>query len=71
MGYRVAILPVVILGTMVTRAMEALDSLSATNVHPPIPGDLTVQDLFGRFGAKRWDALRNDFQQAFKHATTV
>jgi 2-methylisocitrate lyase-like PEP mutase family enzyme len=68
MGYRAAILPVVILGTMVARAVEALEALSATSVHPPIPGDLTVQDLFGRFGAKRWDDLRTQFQQAFKES---
>ena len=71
MGYRAAILPVVILGTMVARALEALEALRQTGVHPSIPGDLSVQELFACFGAKRWDALRTQFQQAFQEAASV
>lgn len=58
MGYRLAILPALLFGTMVGRALEALAQLKATNRHPPFPGDLTPQQLFACFGAHRWDALR-------------
>ena len=58
MGYRIAILPTVILGTMVARATEALEAVRTTHVHPPIPGDLTVHDLFRHFGSEAWDQLR-------------
>ncbi len=66
MGYRLGILPGVILGTMVARVMEALAELKATHKHPAVPGDLTPGDVFNLFGAKRWDALRTRFQEEFR-----
>ena len=66
MGYCLAILPGVILGTMVARVMEALAELKATQKHPPVPGDLTPAAVFKLFGAERWDALRSRFQEDFK-----
>ncbi len=68
MGYRAAVLPVIILGTMVACAVEALEALRTTSVHPPIPGNPSVADLFARFGAKRWDTMRTRFQQSFEQA---
>lgn len=68
MGYRLAILPGVILGTMVARVMEALAELKATQKHPAVPGDLTPAAVFNLFGAERWDALRTRFQEDFKAA---
>ena len=68
MGYRLAILPGVILGTMVARVMETLAELKATHKHPAVPGGLTPADVFNLFGAKRWDALRTRFQEDFKAA---
>ena len=65
MGYRMAILPGVILGTMVARVMETLAELKATQQHPAVPGDLTPAAVFNLFGAKRWDALRTRFQDEF------
>ncbi len=68
MGYRLAILPGVILGTMVARVMEALAELKATQKHPSVPGGLTPASVFKLFGAERWDALRTRFQADFKTA---
>lgn len=58
MRYRIAIVPTVVISTMVARVTEALETLRATQVHPPIPGNLSVQELFQKFGARKWDALR-------------
>ena len=58
MGYRVAIQPAILFATMVARSMEALAALKATHQHPPVPGDLTMEDVFRHVGSERWDRLR-------------
>jgi len=60
MGYRVAIQPAILFATMVAHGMEALLSLKATNRHPPTLGDLTMEDVFRRFGSEKWDHLRRN-----------
>lgn len=59
MGYAIVIAPVLVLGTMVAYVTKALEEFRTTGAHPRTPGDLTVADLFARFGAARWDELRN------------
>ena len=68
MGYRLAILPGVILGTMVAHVMQALAELQTTQRHPAVPDGLTPAAVFNLFGAKRWDALRTGFQDNLKPA---
>lgn len=58
MGYRMAILPVLLLNAMVAHLSAVLEEVRTTGVHPRTPGDLTISDVFARFGAKEWDALR-------------
>ena len=58
MGYRVAIQPAILFATLVAHGVAALAELKATHKHPPVPGDLTMEDVFRRFGAERWDRLR-------------
>jgi len=60
MGYRACIQPAILFATMVARGMEALDALKLTGRHPPTPGDLTMEDVFRRFGSEKWDHLRRN-----------
>ncbi len=60
MGYRLAILPGILLKAVVEGCDAAFATLKATQ-RPP-EGGLKVHDLFRRLGADEWDALRQQFQ---------
>jgi 2-methylisocitrate lyase-like PEP mutase family enzyme len=62
MGYRLAIVPALLLGCVVGACEEQLAALNASRCHPPLPGRMTVRDLFRRFGAEAWDARRTRFR---------
>ncbi len=62
MGYRLAIVPGLLLKTVLGACDAALAELKRTHVHPVPPGDLTVRQSFNRFGADEWDALRTRFR---------
>lgn len=59
MGYKVAILPGLLLKT-VYGACDA--ALKETHRHPTPLFEGTVRDGFRRFGAEEWDALRIRFR---------
>ena len=61
MGYRMAILPGLLLKAVVEACDAAFATLKATQL-PPAGGGLTAHDLFRRVGADEWDALRDRFQ---------
>ncbi len=62
MGYRLAIMPSLLLGA----AMEAYDAVLAvvkeTHQPPSAVGKMRVADRFRRFGSDEWDALRTRFR---------
>ncbi len=62
MGYRLAIMPSLLLGA----AMEAYDAALAivkeTHQPPASAGKMRVADRFRRFGSDEWDALRTRFR---------
>ncbi len=62
MGYRLAIMPSLLLGA----AMEAYDAALAivkeTHQPPSSAGKMRVADRFRRFGSDEWDALRTRFR---------
>jgi 2-methylisocitrate lyase-like PEP mutase family enzyme len=62
MGYRVAILPGVLLKTIYGACDIALKSLRDNHRPPPPLADISVQDAFRRFGADEWDARRTRFR---------
>ncbi|MBV9786495.1 MAG: isocitrate lyase/PEP mutase family protein [Acidisphaera sp.] len=64
MGYRLAILPGVLLKTVYGACDRALAELRETHRHPAPLFNASVQDAFRRFGADEWDALRTRFRQA-------
>lgn len=62
MGYRLAILPGVLLKTVYGACDAALRALRETDRHPTPLFDSSVRDAFRRFGADEWDALRTRFR---------
>ena len=64
MGYRVAILPGLLLGAAIEAFDRTLALLMETNM-PPASSDgaSLVRDRFRRFGADEWDALRTRFRE--------
>ena len=63
MGYRVAILPSLLLGAVMEACDAALATLKATHQPPSSVGGLSVRDRFRRFRSDEWDALRDRFRE--------
>ena len=64
MGYRLAILPGVLLKTIYGACDSALAALHETRRHPTPLFNASVKDAFRRFGADEWDTLRGQFRAA-------
>ena len=64
MGYRLAILPGLLLKAMIHAADAELAQLKATHLPPASPGGKSVLDTFRRFGADEWDGIRKRFQNS-------
>ncbi len=62
LGYRLAILPGLLLSAMVVAADQALRAIKESGVSPGAPKGATIMDTFRRFGADEWNALRNSGQ---------
>src|SRR5215469_817927 len=62
MGYRLAIVPGLLLKAIIGACDEVLAELKATQVHPVPRRDMTVREAFARVGADEWDALRTRFR---------
>ncbi len=62
MGYRLAIMPSLLLGTMMETAETVLKTVLTTKQPPSSVGGMSVTDRFRRFRSDEWDALRNRFR---------
>jgi 2-methylisocitrate lyase-like PEP mutase family enzyme len=62
MGYRLAIVPGLLLKAVIGACDEALAELRTHHVHPVPRSDMTVREAFNRVGAVEWDALRTRFR---------
>jgi 2-methylisocitrate lyase-like PEP mutase family enzyme len=60
-GYRLVILPGVLLAAVVAGCEAALSELRRTGEPPLTAGDLTLVDMFRRFGSERWDEVRRRY----------
>lgn len=58
LGYRVAIVPGLLLATAIGACEDALDELTTTREHPVPPRDHTVAEVFGLVGSAAWDEIR-------------
>jgi len=63
MGYRLAIVPGLLLKVVIGACDDALATLRETHVHPAPPKAMTVRQAFDRVGAREWDALRTRFRR--------
>jgi 2-methylisocitrate lyase-like PEP mutase family enzyme len=61
LGYRLAIVPVLLLAAVVAAADEALAELRRTGRHPPGVPPTPVGELFARAGAGEWDEVRSRY----------
>jgi 2-methylisocitrate lyase-like PEP mutase family enzyme len=68
MGYRLAILPGVLLKTVYGAIDAALAELKETHRHPKPLFDSSVRDAFRRFGADEWDDMRTRFREPVPNA---
>src|SRR5499433_255656 len=62
MGYKLAIVPGLLIKSVVGICDRMLAELKATHRHPPLVEEMTVAEMFGRFGADEWEALRMRFR---------
>src|SRR5580704_15405564 len=61
-GYKLAIVPGLLLKAVIGACDEMLAALKATHVHPVPRTDMTLRDAFNRVGADEWDTLRTRFR---------
>jgi 2-methylisocitrate lyase-like PEP mutase family enzyme len=61
LGYRIAILPGLLLGAVMVAADQALRAMKQTGAPPAAAKGAGVSDTFRRFGADEWNALRQRF----------
>ena len=67
-GYRLAIVPGLLIKSVVGICDKMLSELKATHRHPPPIKEMTVSEMFRRFGADEWDALRERFRDPLRNA---
>jgi len=58
LGYKIAILPGLLLMTVIGACEVSLEEVQETGAHPAPPKDLSVKEAFQRVGAGAWDELR-------------
>jgi 2-methylisocitrate lyase-like PEP mutase family enzyme len=61
-GFRLAIVPGLLLKASIGACDEALAELKATHAHPAPRGNMTVRDAFNRVGAREWEVFRTCFR---------
>ena len=63
MGYKLAIVPGLLMKSVVGICEQALAELKATRRHPALVKEMTVREVFQISGADEWDALRSRFRE--------
>jgi 2-methylisocitrate lyase-like PEP mutase family enzyme len=64
MGYKLAIVPGLLIQSVVGICDQILAELKAGHRHPLPVKEITIPEMFRRFGADDWDALRTRFRAA-------
>jgi 2-methylisocitrate lyase-like PEP mutase family enzyme len=62
MGYKLAIVPGLLIKSVIGICEQALAELKTSHRHPPLIKEMTVRDVFQVSGADEWDALRTRFR---------
>ena len=68
MGYALAIVPGLLMKTVVGACETALEALKQNHAHPAIPGDMNVREFFRRVGADEWEPLRERYRAPARKA---
>jgi carboxyvinyl-carboxyphosphonate phosphorylmutase len=68
MGYKLAIVPGLLIKSVIGVCQGRLSELKVTHRHPPLGKEMTVGDIFQLFGAAKWDALRGRFRAPAREA---
>ena len=68
LGYKLAIVPGLLIKSVVGICDKMLSELKSTHRHPPPVKEMTLPDMFRRFGADEWDALRERFRGPLRNA---
>jgi 2-methylisocitrate lyase-like PEP mutase family enzyme len=63
MGYRLAILPGMLLAAVISRCDAVLQELRTSGRHPALDDSMTVREMFRRMGSDDWDPLRDRFRR--------
>jgi len=69
--YKLAIVPGLLIKSVVGICDKMLAELKATQRHPPLPKDITLPEMFRRFGSDEWDARRDRFRPSPAELDTV
>jgi 2-methylisocitrate lyase-like PEP mutase family enzyme len=64
MGYKLAIVPGMLLKFVIGVCEQQLAALKESRRHPTPPGAMTLREMFRRVGADEWDARRTLFRTA-------
>ena len=62
MGYKLAIVPGLLIKFVVGICEQKLAELKALHRHPEPPNEMKVREVFRRVGADEWDARRTQFR---------
>jgi len=62
LGFKLAIVPGLLLKAVIGACDDALTQLKVTHTHPVPPGEMTVRDAFDRVGAREWEIYRTRFR---------
>ena len=63
MGYRVAILPGILMAAVISRCDEVLADLRRAGRHPELDAGMSPREMFRRMGSADWDPLRDRFRE--------
>lgn len=63
MGYRVAILPGLLLAAVISHCDAVLGELRDTGAHPELDDGMNVREMFRRMGSADWEPLRERFRE--------
>jgi 2-methylisocitrate lyase-like PEP mutase family enzyme len=68
LGYKLAIVPGLLIKSVVGICDKILSEFTATHRHPPPIEEMTVPEMLQRFGADEWDSLRECFRSPLRNA---
>lgn len=62
-GYKLAIIPGILMTTVMAACDDVLRGIKKDRVLPPLPSGLTIKEKFRRFGSDGWDELTKRYSQ--------